>query len=181
MHEATLDEHGRPEPPPAGDEVETLLGFLEFQRATLWWKTQGLAEDGLRARLHPTTMTLGGLLKHLAWVEEYWTSRRLHGREPGPPWDAVEWDADPDWEWDSAAVDSPETLRSLWQEATDRARIDVTAALDERGLDGELAVQWPDGTAPSVRWMLVHLIEEYARHNGHADLLRQAVDGQVGE
>src|ERR1700747_3514661 len=96
-----IDEHGRPEPPPAADETATLTGFLDYQRATLAWKRAGLGADGLRATVGASSMTLGGLLKHLAYVEEHWFSRSLHGREMGPPWNEVDWKADSDWEWHS--------------------------------------------------------------------------------
>ena len=101
-----LDEHGRPEPPIAGDEIATLLGFLDYQRATLAWKCAGLDAAGLRVTVGASTITLGGLLKHLAYVEDYWFSQSLHGRAKQPPWDTVDWKADPDWEWHSAAEDS---------------------------------------------------------------------------
>src|SRR5690349_10358461 len=109
-----VDEQGRTEPPVAGDEVATLLGFLDFQRATFDWKTRGLDAAGMQARLPPSTMTLGGMIKHLALVEDAWFSRSLHGNERQPPWDGVDWKADPDWEWRTAADDSPEALRTLW-------------------------------------------------------------------
>ena len=175
------DEHGRPEPPIAADEVTTLLGFLDYQRATLAWKTSGLGSAGLQATVGASTITLGGLLKHLALVEDYWVSQRLHGRAKQPPWDAVDWKADPDWDWHSAAEDSPEQLRSLWQEAVERSRSLVAEALANGGLEQLARRAWPSGESPSLRWILVHLIEEYARHNGHADLIREAVDGAVGE
>ncbi len=177
----TFDEQGRPEPPPAAEEAETLLGFLEFHRATLAWKTADLDPAGLNATVGVSTMTLGGMLKHLALVEQSWFGHRLSGRDPGEPWAGVDWDADPDWEWRTAADDSPETLRSLWRQAVDQARADVAAALGRDGLD-QLAIHgWSDGTRPSLRWIVVHMIEEYARHNGHADLLRESIDGQTGE
>jgi uncharacterized damage-inducible protein DinB len=176
-----LDEHGRPEPPPAGDEVATLLGFLEFQRATLAWKCSGLDQAGLEAKVGASSMTLGGLLKHLAYVEDSWFSRSLYGRDRQPPWDTVDWKADPDWDWHSAAGDSPEQLMALWQDAVARSRVLVDEALADGGLDRLARRTWPDGRAPSLRWILVHMIEEYARHNGHADLLRESVDGVVGE
>ena len=94
-----LDEHGRPEPPFASDETATLLGFLECQRATLAWKCSGLDAAGLSTTVAASSMTLGGILKHLAYVEEYWFAQRLHGRDRGSPWDTVDWDADPDWDW----------------------------------------------------------------------------------
>ncbi len=176
-----LDEHGRPEPPLAGDETGTHIGFLEYQRATLAWKCAGLDAAGLRATIAASSMTLGGLLKHMAYVEDHWFSRWLHGRDKAPPWDAVDWAADPDWEWDSAALDSPEQLLALWQDAVARSRALVAEALAGGGLDQLARRAWPSGEAPSLRWMLVHMIEEYARHNGHADLLRESVDGLTGE
>jgi uncharacterized damage-inducible protein DinB len=176
-----LDEHGRPEPPVAADETATLLGFLDYQRATLGWKCAGLDSASLGATVGASSMTLGGLLKHLALVEDSWFSRSLYGQDRRPPWDAVDWTADPDWEWHSAAEDSPEQLLRLWQDAVDRSRSLVAKALDDGGLERLAQRTWPDGTAPSLRWILVHMIEEYARHNGHADLLRESVDGQTGE
>ena len=177
-----LDEHGRPEPPVAAGEAATLLGFLDYQRATLAWKCSGLDAAGLRATTAASTMTLGGILKHMALVEFGWFSGSLHGREDEPPWDAVDWKADPDWEWRTAAEDSPEELFALWQRAVDRSRADVAQVLDDGdGLDRLAKRTWADGRSPSLRWILCHMIEEYARHNGHADLLRESVDGATGE
>jgi uncharacterized damage-inducible protein DinB len=176
-----LDEQGRPEPPLAADEIATLLGFLEFHRATLAWKCTGLDASGLRATVGASSMTLGGMLKHLAYVEDQWFSRRLHGRDPQPPWDTVDWKADPDWDWHSAAEDSPEQLFALWQDAVTRSRSSVTEALADGGLERLARRTWSDGRAPSLRWILCHMVEEYARHNGHADLLRESVDGLTGE
>ena len=176
-----LDEHGRPEPPLEADEVTMLLAFLDYQRATLAWKCGGLDAAGLTARVGASTMTLGGLLKHMALVEDGWFSRWLHGADRGPPWDTVDWHAEPDWDWDSAAEDSPDELFTLWQNAVDRSRALVAEALDDGGLNQLAQRTWPSGEAPSLRWILVHMIEEYARHNGHADLLRESVDGQTGE
>jgi uncharacterized damage-inducible protein DinB len=177
----SLDEQNRPEPPVAGDETATLLGSLERQRATLAWKCGGLDAAGLRARLEPSAITLGGLLKHLALVEDEYFTRRLLGRELGPPWDTVDWDADRDWDWHSAAEDSPEQLMALWQDAAARSRVLVKEALADGGLERLPRRRWPDGRAPSLRWIVVHMIEEYARHNGHADLIRESVDGLTGE
>jgi uncharacterized damage-inducible protein DinB len=176
-----LDEQGRPEPPVAGDETATLLGFLDYQRATLAWKCAGLDAAGLTATVGASSMTLGGMLKHLALVEESWCSRSLHGRDLQPPWDTVDWKGDPDWDWQSAAGDTPDQLIALWQDAVTRSRSLVAEALADGGLDRPARRTWPDGRAPSLRWILFHLIEEYARHNGHADLIRESVDGQTGE
>ncbi len=175
------DEQGRPEPPHAAGETATLLGFLEYQRATLAWKCSGLDAAGLAATVAASSMTLGGMLKHLAYVEEWWCSERLHGQEPQSPWDTVDWDADPDWDWHSAAGDTPGQLHALWQDAVARSRSLVAAALADGGLDRLARRTRPDGEALSLRWILFHLMEEYARHAGHADLLRESVDGLTGE
>ncbi len=176
-----MDEQGRPEPALAADETATLLGFLEYQRATLAWKCAGLDAAGMGATVAASSMTLGGLLKHLAYVESDWFSRWLYGRDRQAPWDTVDWKADPDWEWHSAAEDSPEQLLALWQDAVARSRSLVVEALADGGLERLARRTWPDGRAPSLRWILCHMIEEYARHNGHADLLRESVDGLTGE
>jgi len=169
------------EPPAAGNELDTLLGGLERQRRYVAWKCGNLDSAGLRATLGPSAMTLGGLLKHLAAVEDDVFSVKLHGRAAHPPWDTVDWDADPDWEWRSAAGDSPEQLLSLWQEAVARSRTLVAEAIAGGGLDQLASYTWPDGRAPSLRRLLMDMIEEYARHVGHADLIRESVDGLVGE
>lgn len=169
------------EPPVAGNELDTLLGALERQRGYLAWKCGNLDSAGLRATLGPSAMTLGGLLKHLAAVEDDVLSVKLHGRDRHPPWDAVNWDTDPDWEWHSAAEDSPEQLVSLWQEAVGRSRALVADAIAEGGLDRLASYTWPDGRTPSLRRLVMDMIEEYARHVGHADMIRESVDGLVGE
>ena len=169
------------EPPVASNEIETLLGALERQRSYLAWKCGDLDAEGLRATLGPSSVTLGGLLKHLALIEDYRFSRRLLGHELGPPWDTVDWDADPDWEWHSAAEDTPDQLMALWQDALARSRDAVAAALADDGLDQLVKYTQPDGRAWSLRRLLVDTIEEYARHVGHADLIRESIDGLVGE
>jgi hypothetical protein len=169
------------EPPVAGDETTTLLGSLERERAILAWKCGGLDAAGLRATVGASSMTLGGLLKHLALVEDEYFSGQLPGRMTGPPWDTVDWEADRDWEWHSAAEDTPEQLMALWQDAVARSRSAVTEALADGGLDQLARRSWPDGRAPSLRRILIDVIEEYARHVGHADLIRESVDGLVGE
>ena len=177
----TEEFEGRAEPPVAGDETATLLGSLERQRATFAWKAGGLDAAGLQATVGASAVTLGGLLKHLALVENDYFLGRLLGRELGAPWDQGDWEADPDWEWTSAASDSPEELYALWRDAVADSRAAVTEALANGGLDQLTLRKWPDGRAPSLRRMLIDLIEEYARHVGHADLIRESIDGLVGE
>ena len=157
MTNSNIDDQGRPEPPVASDEAVTILGFLEFQRATLEWKCRNLGTTDLRKKIAASSMTLGGILKHMAYVENHWFSDWLMGREKLSPWREVDWSQDRDWDWNSAADDTPEQLLQLAKHS------------------------WPNGDSPSLRWILVHMIEEYARHNGHADLLREVIDGQVGE
>lgn len=115
-------------------------------------ETADLDEQGMRATTAATTMTLGGLIKHVALVEADWLAVKLAGQRYVPPWDAVDFDADPDWEWRTGAADTPEDVYAVWRAAVDRSRM-----------------------------LVANVIEEYARHTGHADLLREAVDGRVGE
>lgn len=177
------DEHGRALPPQEAGEVATLEGFLDFQRATLAWKCQGLTRDQLRAGLAPTSMTLAGLLKHLARVEDYWLGEVVGGSSKLQPWAGVDWRSDPDWDWHSAAGDPDEELWQLWRGSVGRSRAVLRAEL-ARGEAEALSCThpaWRGQGDVSLRWVLVHMIEEYARHNGHADLLRESIDGRRGE
>lgn len=181
MSAPTFDEQGRPEPPMLAGEADTLLGFLEFHRATLAWKCAGLDAAGLRATTAASTLTLGGLLKHLASVEDYWFGERFAGRAPAAPWSGVTWEQTPDWDLTSAADDAPQDLRALWEENVARSREITTAALASGDLDAVEQGAGRDGSRVNLRWVLLHMVEEYSRHNGHADLLREAVDGLRGE
>ena len=166
------------EPPVAGTEVEHLVGALERLRTTFRWKADDLDAAGLQARIGASSLTIGGLLKHLAWAEDLMFTRKLTGEPLGPLWeDATE----EDWEFTSAADDSPETLYDLWDGAVERSRARLGAALANGGLDQPVHLTWPDGRHASLRRLVCDLIEEYGRHTGHADLLREAVDGRVGE
>ncbi len=167
------------EPPVAGNEIDTLLGALERQRSYLAWKCGDLDPEGLRATHGPSSITLGGLLKHLAFVEADYFIWKLLGRDPGPPWNTVDWDADPDWEFRTAPDLTPEELRRRYEDACARSREVVAQAssLDQLsvGTSRRTGRHW------DLRWILLHMIEETARHAGHADLLREAVDGKVGQ
>jgi uncharacterized damage-inducible protein DinB len=173
-----VDEYGRPEVTLSGSEIETLLGFLDYQRATLAWKCRGLTDEQLRTRLPHTALTLAGLLKHMARVEDGWFSEVAADGPALEPWAAMPWAA----EWDSAAAHTGDELRELWAGRVEASRQVVARCLasGSSGL-GETHSAWGGQGFPSLRWILVHMIEEYARHNGHADLLREAIDGETGE
>ena len=169
------------EPPLAGTEVEHLVGALDRLRTTFRWKADDLDAAGLQTRVGASSLTLGGLLKHLAANEDYAFTVKLRGAPMGAPWDASGWDGSNDWEFASAADDAPEQLYALWDGAVERSRARLDTALAGGGLDQLVHVSWPDGRHASLRRLLCDLIEEYGRHTGHADLLREAVDGRVGE
>ncbi len=169
------------EPSITPDEVEMLLFALERSRAQFAWKVGGLDEAALRAPHPPSAMTIGGLVKHMAGVEERTMALAVTGRRPAPPWDSINPGEDPDFEWRTASEDSPEELYDLWRTAVERSRTATAAALADGGLDRLAALTFGDGTPPNLRRMLVDLHDEYARHVGHADLFREAVDGLVGE
>jgi hypothetical protein len=169
------------EPPLAGTEAEHLVGALDRLRTTFRWKADDLDPAGLQTRVGASSLTLGGLLKHLALVEDHTFSTKLSGQPLGAPWDAADWDTDQDWEFTSAANDTPEQLYTLWDGAVEQSRARLDAALADGGLDQPVHVSAPDGRHASLRRLVCDLIEEYGRHTGHADLIREAVDGRVGE
>jgi hypothetical protein len=164
------------EPQLAGTEAEHLVGALDRLRTTFRWKADGLDAAGLQTRIGASSLTLGGLLKHLAVVEDHVFTTRLAGE----PFETTEWDS-PDWPFTSAAADSPAELYALWDAAVARSRARLDAALSDGGLDQLVHLSSPDGRRASLRRLVCDLIEEYGRHTGHADLLREAVDGLVGE
>ncbi|NYD24377.1 DinB family protein [Kineococcus aurantiacus] len=163
----------RDEPPLVAGERETLAGFLDYQRLTFARKVEGLSAQQLRLRsVEPSSMSLLGLARHLADVERLWWRAGVAGEDVGPRY----WSAqDPDGEFDR--VDEADPAADLAELATqqDLAR----AVLAAHSLDDTFE-HHRQGTT-SVRWVLAHLLEEYARHNGHADLLRERIDGATGE
>ncbi len=172
----------RVDPPLQADEATTLRAFLDYHRETFRWKCRGLSQEQLAQSLPPTDMTLGGMMKHLAVVESGWFEETFAGLPQMPPFDTVDWDADRDWEWHTAKDDTPEELLALFDEAVRRADAVVDEALAGPGLDaGSVEKDRKDDTPFSLRWIILHMIEEYARHNGHADLIRESIDGQIGE
>ena len=169
-------------PPPSGTEIENLTGSLERMRRTFAWKCSGLDVEAMRRTLGPGTVTLGGLLKHLALVEDdVFRCKLLGATSYAPPFEAVDFDAHPDWEWRTAADDTPEELMALWMSFVDTSRANIARAFAEGGPDVLAAFTWPDGRTPSLRRLMVDMIEEYGRHTGHADLIRESIDGRVGE
>jgi uncharacterized damage-inducible protein DinB len=165
----------RPEPPFAADEKTMLLAYLDFHRATLAWKCENLTPEQLAARAVPTsTLSLLGLVRHLAEVERGWFDKVVGASRPSIYWT----EAEPDLDFDGASADAEVVSQAFadWQAEIEFGR-DVAARtpLDATFVDPRRS------DAISLRWLLVHLIEEYARHNGHADLLREAIDGSTGE
>jgi uncharacterized damage-inducible protein DinB len=147
-------------------------------------KCSGLSQAQLAQALPPSDMTLGGMMKHLAIVDQSWFEDDFTGRGLMPPFDTVDWDADRDWEWHTAKDDTPQQLLALFDEAVRRsdAVLDEALSAGSAGLDGLSVAEDPRGDGRfSLRWILLHMIEEYARHNGHADLIRESIDGTTGQ
>ena len=169
----------RVDPDVQGGEAELLTGFLDYHRATFLGKVSGLTKEQMARTTAASSLTLAGLTKHLAYVEDTWFQDRVLGRPTSGVWDDARFEEDPDWELTSAVDDEPGDLIALYVAACQRSR-EVVASVGD--LDALSAV--PDGLSGrpfNLRWLLLHMIEETARHNGHADLLREAVDGQTGE
>jgi len=165
-------------PRPETDERTVLVQFLEYYRAVLVRKVQGLDDAGRRLTVGASNLTLAGLLKHMACVEDGWFADQFAGQDAPEPWASAPWDDDRDWEMTTAVDDTEEELVALFDAACERSRA-VLASVES--LD-QLGVRGAAGQPPaSMRWILVHMIEEYARHCGHADLLREAADGIVDD
>lgn len=168
------------EPPLAGTEFEHVTGALDRLRWTFRWKVDGLDREGLTFRLPTSDLTLGGLLKHLAVVEDHKFSWVLHGETPATRSLAPEGDDGDDWQFSVTEDDTAEDLYRLWDEAVERSRAQLARVLAEGGLDRPAHLSF-GGQHPSMRRFVMDLIEEYGRHTGHADLIREALDGHVGE
>ena len=168
----------RTEPPNSGPELPALTAFLDRQRDTILHKTEGLSRAQLAQTLPPSSLTLAGLVNHLALVEDTWFRMRFAGLPNDELWAGHDWDADPDYEFRTAVDLEPEEVRQRYRDACARSREVVARAesLDQLSAGHALAGQHRD-----LRWILLHMLEETARHAGHADLLREAIDGSVGE
>lgn len=167
-----MELNGRPDPPMEAGEKETLTGFLDFQRATLRWKCEGLTPEQLgRRAVEPSTLTLHGLVRHLTEVEVGWFVGTFTDEPVQDPYTSPD---RPDADWtDLDPARYAEDLRR-YDEAVERARAAI-ADLDPGYVGSD------DGKPVTLRWVLAHMIEEYARHVGHADLLRERIDGATGE
>jgi hypothetical protein len=169
------------EPSMTAGEADMLVFALERSRAQFAWKCGGLDAAGLNKSYPPSAMTLGGLIKHMALVEERYIGEYLTERATWPSWIPTDIADKPDWEWRTAADDSPEDLYALWQGVVERSRAAMARMLADAGADGQSTFTTDSGESPNLRRVLVDLHDEYARHVGHADLFREAIDGLVGE
>ena len=169
------------EPPFDGSEAEHLLGALDRLRWTFRFKADGLDSAGLDTRIGASTLTLGGLLKHLAVQEDYASAVKTAGEGMPAEWADNGWDDDDDWEFHSAADESPETLYARYDAAVARSHALIAAAVASGGLEQQVAQAEKVGQPVSLRRVVCDLVEEYGRHTGQADLIREAVDGRVGE
>ena len=175
MSESSLDDY-RTDPPLAGTERETLSGFLDFQRGTLAGKCAGLTDDQLKERaIAPSGLSLLGLVRHLAAVERGWF-RQIFSAQDVP--DLYQTPADRDADFNGTGAADAAADLAVWAAECEMSRQITAAAASFDELAGQPTRR---GEIMSLRWILTHMIEEYARHNGHADLLRERIDGAVGE
>ena len=168
----------RSDPERSGPELQQLCAFLDFQRETVLMKAEGLDAQQFGQTLPPSSLTIGGLLNHLALVEDSWFRERFAGLPEQELWAGVDWDNDPDFEFRTGGELPPDEVRQRYRDACARSR-DVVAAAES--LDQLSAQATRSGAHCDLRWVLLHMIEETARHAGHADLIREAIDGTVGD
>ncbi|MFE6622737.1 DinB family protein [Streptomyces sp. NPDC008086] len=169
----TVERH---EPSTTADERTMLEGWLDYHRQTLALKCEGLTDAQLRtASVAPSKLTLMGLVRHMAEVERGWFRQVLMDMDPGPIYFSEE---DPDGEFHLTEADTWEEAYATWQAEIDIARRNAA----DFGLDDlSKGRHRRSGEQFNLRWLLTHMIEEYARHNGHADLIRERVDGATGD
>jgi len=154
-------------------ERRSLEQFLDFHRAGVVSTLDGLTDSEASARVLPATeLTAGGIVKHLASVEDLWFSHKLLDVPSAEPWRSAPFDQDPDWEIHSAAENSVAELRALYLSACDASRRITRRfdSLDVRAVRGSFG-----GQLVSLRWIYLHMIEETAQHRGHLDLLVDAI------
>jgi uncharacterized damage-inducible protein DinB len=166
-----------PYPPYAASERETLRRYLDYYRALLLDKAGGLTDEQLHTRLGPSTLTLGNLLHHMAVVEHWWFNEAFAGNDSLEPWASAPWDQDRDWDFNIASELDADVIIERYQTAVAMSQqIELAAdSLDTLSVRTRKDEHW------SLRWIMVHMIEEYARHTGHADLIRESIDGETGD
>lgn len=167
-----------PYPPKQASERETLLAFLDYFRAVLIDKASGLTDEQLHTPLPPSNLTLGGLINHMAIVEDDWFTGDIAGEPLPEPWPSAPWEDDRDWEFNSAHEVPTDELFRRYHDAIGRSRA-ILDGIDDLDTPSKRTAR--DGEAWSVRWILIHMIEETARHCGHADLIRESIDGATGD
>jgi hypothetical protein len=170
-----MSEDNRPEPPMTASPVEMVSAFLDFHRATLLWKIDGLSEDDLRRPMVPSGVCLLGIVKHSAYVERWWFQAVFAGEDLPFPWTDQDRDAD----WRIEPADTPEAIVALYRRETERSR-EILRQAQHAGGGWDDRAKRP-GFDHTLGWILTHMVEEVARHNGHADILREQIDGQTGE
>jgi uncharacterized damage-inducible protein DinB len=171
---ALVDRYTRPEPPIAGDEREILLGFLDFLRETLILKTMDLSEEDAREPHIPSGMSLLSILKHITAVERHWFRREFLDENL----DAEFGPRDRNAEWIVMEHETADDLRAAYRETCEKSNEIVRA----HSLDDTIrSTARPEREGMQLRWIVAHMIEETARHAGHMDLIREAIDGEVGE
>ncbi len=164
--------------PAAPSEPEALVAALHRNRVTFEWKCFGVDRAAMSRTLAPSSLTLAGLVKHMALVEDHYFTHQLLGHPYPDVWAPLAHNEN--WDFESAHHDTPEDLHTLWRQAVDRSELATRQTLDDSGLD-QLAADSGGSDALSLRRILIDMVEEYARHTGHADLIRESIDGLVGE
>ncbi|TCC57681.1 DUF664 domain-containing protein [Kribbella pittospori] len=163
---------------PRGTDAEMLRFAVDRVRQQFAWKTGGLDAEQLRRTHAPSTMTLAGLVKHMTFVEDGFTAQAAE-QPLGPPWDVRSWVENDEWGWESAVSDDPEQLYAQWYAAAKRSQTTWAQLSAGGGLDVVIDTGEP-AWAKTRRRFLIDLLEEYLKHTGHADLLREAIDGLRG-
>jgi uncharacterized damage-inducible protein DinB len=164
--------------PRQGSERDTLIAFLDYHRELLIDKASGLTDEQLHTAVAPSSLTLGGLINHMALVEDDWFTSDIGGESMPEPWASAPWDDDRDWDFSSASNVPTQALFQRYRDAIVRSNA-VLAGIEDLG---QLSIKTDRKGEPwSVRFILTHMIEETARHCGHADFIRESLDGSVGD
>ena len=161
--------------PTTADELTTLQGMLDMQRSILLWKLDGVSEEDARRPLVASATSLLGVVKHMAWVEQWWFVEFIGGGSPDYPWS----DDDPDADFRIEDAETIAGISELYAESVSLAN-GVIAQAESLDVTGSLTSGAPERRDRSLRWVLVHMIEETARHAGHLDIIRELIDEKTG-